>query len=201
MSKINLLVMAVIGLLLLNAGTLFFMFRWHGTTADSRLDNGEGPAAYIIQVLKLDTQQQAQFTVLRREHQQAIRHVHQEDRRLHDAYFSLLKTDHPDQAKVDSIADLICAEEKLLAKTTFDHFEKLRALCRTDQKELFDATIDDIARRMAPPPQRRPGGPPGQRPEQGPPDQQSEQGPPGQQPPPDGPPDGPSEGPHDGPHR
>ncbi|HSC38415.1 MAG TPA: hypothetical protein VLD19_11100, partial [Chitinophagaceae bacterium] len=112
---------------------------------------------------------QQQFAGLRKEHQQAIRAVHEEDRRLHDAYFDLLKTDHPDRAKVDSLALLIGAEENLLSKATFEHFEKLRALCRDDQKKLFDATIDEISHRMAPPPHGRPDGPPPPQGQDGPP--------------------------------
>jgi protein CpxP len=161
MSKINFLTIAVVLLLLLNAGTLAVMYHWHAGGPGGPPDGGEGPAAYIVQTLKLDAQQQEQFAQLRREHRQAIRSVHEEDKRLHDAYFSLLKTDHPDKVQVDSLANLLAAEEKLLSKTTFEHFEKLRALCRPDQKELFDATIDEIAHRMAPPPQRGPReGPP-----------------------------------------
>jgi len=160
MSKINFLTIAVILLLLLNAGTLVVMFRWHDNRPGGARDGGEGPAAYIIQALKLDAQQQEQFAQLRGEHQHLARAVHEEDKRLHDAYFSLLKTDHPNRAQVDSLSNLIAAEEKLFSKATFEHFEKLRALCRPDQKILFDATIDEIAHRMGPPPPQGPGRPP-----------------------------------------
>ena len=160
MSKINFLTIAVVLLLLLNAGTLAVVFHWHEGRRSGPQEGGEGPAAYIIQVLKLDEQQQQQFAELRQAHRQAIRSVHEEDKRLHDAYFSLLKTDRPDRAAVDSVANLLAVEEKLLSTTTFEHFEKLRALCRPDQKVLFDATIDEIAHRMAPPPPQGPGGPP-----------------------------------------
>lgn len=180
MSKINFLTLAVVLLLLLNAGTLVIMFRWHAAPAAGASGAGEGPAAFIIETLRLDPQQQEQFASLRREHQQQVRSVHEEDRRLHDAYFSLLKTEHPDTARVDSLAGLIGSLEQQLSKITFAHFEKLRALCRDDQKKRFDETIDDIARRMAPGPKQRPGGPP--------PPQQNGEGPPHEGPPRDGPP-------------
>jgi hypothetical protein len=70
-----------------------------------------------------------------------------------------LKTAHPDKVKADSIASLIAAQRTVIEKATFDHFEQLRNLCNDDQKELFDNTIDEIARRMAPP-HGRPGAPP-----------------------------------------
>jgi hypothetical protein len=169
---------AVLLLLLLNAGTLVFMFRWHADKTAAANDNGEGPAAFIIQTLQLDAQQQERFAGLRREHQQAIRLVRGQDRQLHDAYFGLLKTDHPDIAKVDSLAALIGTLENRLSKITFDHFQQLRALCRDDQKKRFDDTIDEIARRMGPGRRQQPGGPPPpgrERPGDGPP---PEDGPP-----------------------
>lgn len=174
MSKINFLTGSVVLLLLLNAGTLVFMLQRRGVeTTDLPRGNGAGPAAFIIQALQLDDKQQEQFTTLRGEHQRITRAIHEEDKRLHDAYFDLLKTDHPDKAQVDSLASLIGAQHKLMEAAAFEHFEKLRAICREDQKKLFDNTIDEIARRMAP---RGPGGPPP---------------PPGDGPPPGDHPDGP----------
>jgi protein CpxP len=77
---------------------------------------------------------------------------------LHDLYFGMLKTDNPDKNKVDSVATLIGAKRKELATATFEHFQQLRAICRDDQKKLFDATIDDIARMVTGP--HPPDGPP-----------------------------------------
>ena len=48
MSKINFLTIAVVLLLLLNAGTLVFMFRMHTSQAETSQRRGEGPAAFII---------------------------------------------------------------------------------------------------------------------------------------------------------
>src|SRR4051812_34337606 len=125
MSKINFLTISVVLLLLLNAGTLVYMFRWHDSQKTGVVDSGNGPAAYIIQTLQLDEQQQQRLANLRREHQQSIRSVREEDQRLHDAYFSLLKTDSPNTAKIDSLAGLIGRMEMQLSKITFAHFEKL----------------------------------------------------------------------------
>jgi hypothetical protein len=46
-------------------------------------------------------------------------------------------------------------------RVTFDHFLKLRKLCDTEQKKLFDTFIDEIARSMMPGPEGdRPPPPP-----------------------------------------
>ena len=165
MNKIRFLTWGVILLLLLNAGTLVYLFiqkkQEQGPPA-----GGSGAADFIIEKLKLDATQQKQFEQLRNQHQDITRHARDEERRLHDVYFSLLKTDNPDKAKVDSLTSLIAVQRSITESATFSHFQQLRQLCRDDQKKLFDATIDEIAKRVSPkgppPPggDRRPDGPP-----------------------------------------
>lgn len=162
MNKTTFLTVALIVLLILNAVSLFILFHDHLGKNDHQLHNGEGPANYIIEQLKLDATQQKQFADLRREHQDFTRKFHDEDRKLHDAYFDLLKTDNPDKTKVDSIASLMSVQHKQLEQFTFEHFQKLRAICRDDQKKLFDETIDDISKMIGggpPPPAGGPRGP------------------------------------------
>lgn len=159
MNKTKFLTIGIISLLLLNAVTLFILFRVHLDQKDHHPQGGEGPANFIVDQLRLDANQQKQFADLRHEHQDFVRNHHEEEKNLHDAYFNLLKTDHPDKAKVDSIAGLMASHHKELEQFTFEHFQKLRAICRDDQKKLFDETIDEIAKMVGGRPPR-PGGPP-----------------------------------------
>jgi Spy/CpxP family protein refolding chaperone len=162
MNKLRFLTVTVILLLLLNIGTLVYLFI--SRQSQQGPPGREGAADFIIEQLKLDPAQQKEFAGLRRQHQDIIRNARDEDRKLHDLYFSLLKTDAPDKATIDSVSLLIAEQRKQIESATFDHFQQLRKICRDDQKKLFDATIDEIARRMAPkgPGQGGPGpgGPP-----------------------------------------
>ncbi|MEI9810894.1 MAG: hypothetical protein WDO16_25130 [Bacteroidota bacterium] len=158
MNKLRFLTATVILLLLLNIGTLVYLFLSRHKE-ERRLPPGRSASGYIIEQLQLDAQQQQQFSDLRMQHQAIAGAAHREDRRLHDIYFSLLKTDNPDRAKADSVSALIAAQRSLMESATFAHFKELRKLCRDDQKKRFDTIIDEIARRIGPngPP---PGGPP-----------------------------------------
>lgn len=158
MSKVVFLTICIVLLFLLNAGMLIYLFKLRSYQQELR---GQRADVFIIDRLHLDARQQQQFAVLRQQHQDVTRRAHDEDRHLHDEYFTLLKTAHPDKTKADSIASLIAAQRAVIERATFDHFEQLRNLCNDDQKKLFDATIDEIARRMAPPPPGRPDGPDG----------------------------------------
>jgi protein CpxP len=157
MNKFRFLIGSVVILLLLNAGTLIYLLT--SKQPGKMSPPGEGASNFIIEQLKLDAQQQQLFLELRHQHQEIIQRIQEQDRKLHDAYFNLLKTDNPDRVKADSISLLIAKQRASIEAATFDHFQQLRNLCRDDQKKLFDATIDEIMKRMAPkgPP---PGGPP-----------------------------------------
>jgi len=158
MSKTKFLTVALILLLVLNAVTLFIVFHMHLGQKQHERHNEESPANFIIESLKLDADQQKQFADLRQQHQAFAKNIHEEGKKLHDEYFDLLKTDNPDKTKVDSIATLMAYHQKELELFTFDHFQKLRAICRDDQKKLFDQTIDEIAKQVGGPP--HPDGPP-----------------------------------------
>ena len=164
MNKMRFLTISVIVLFLLNAATLFFLFRNQDIKPGRRPPgNGKDAAQYIITALKLDSEQQQQFAQLREKHHSFAVKAEDENKRLHDLYFNMLKSDSQDQGKIDSVATLIGQQRKILAQNTFEHFQQLRAICHEDQKKLFDATIDDIIRMVAgphPPPgaSRSPGG-------------------------------------------
>jgi protein CpxP len=158
MNKFRFLSISVVLLLLLNIGTLAYLF---STRKDTERPGppGKAVADFIIKQLQLDAGQQEKFAELRDRHQGILQAAHKEDRRLHDTWFDLLKTDNPDRKKADSVSMLIANQRSVIEMATFVHFQELRQLCRDDQKKRFDATIDEIVRRMGPkgPP---PGAPP-----------------------------------------
>jgi Spy/CpxP family protein refolding chaperone len=158
MNKTKFLTVGLVLLLLLNAITLFLLIHMHLDRAHVKHE-GEDPANFIIEQLRLDANQQKQFADLRHQHQEFSRTAHEKEKELHDAYFSLLKTDNPDKAKVDSMTTLMAAHHKELEQFTFEHFQKLRGICRGNQKKLFDETIDAIAKMVGGGPPR-PGRPP-----------------------------------------
>lgn len=167
MSKTKLLTVCVAILALLNAGTLFYLFRSQKSERHQPVEKGEGPAAYMIEQLKLDAQQQAEFKKLRDEHQGIIRPAREEDKKLHQAYFALVKTGRPAGTEADSLIGLMAAQRRIMETATFTHFQKLRSLCTDEQKPKLDAIIDELAMRIASPAGGRPPGPPGSGNEEG----------------------------------
>ena len=70
------------------------------------------------------------------------------DHEIHKGYFELLKAEKPDDKKADSLQQKMQWIVNERNTATFDHFKKLRAICKPEQKVLFDQLIDEISRAL-----------------------------------------------------
>lgn len=109
------------------------------------------PDVLIINKLKLNGDQVKQFEELKKEHRLRINALQDSSRRFHDEYFGLLKGAQPDSIKANLLLDKIARNQAEIDRTTYDHFEKIKAICGPEQKELFNSFIDEIARSFKPP--------------------------------------------------
>ncbi|MBS1771784.1 MAG: periplasmic heavy metal sensor [Bacteroidetes bacterium] len=157
MSKDGFYKVVVIALLLLNIGTLGYLWQ-SGKQGEERRHGGPGPAPFIIEKLQLDDSQKAQFEKLRDAHHERTEQLRHESAQLHDALFSMLKNDVIDSAAVDSLNKLILVNVQQKEALNFNHFKELKSILKPEQYKLYDEFIEQIARQFAPPP------PPGRRP-------------------------------------
>ena len=108
-------------LVLINMATLSYMWLKNG----DRKGRGEGALEYLTNELQLSDEQQKQFSVLRKEHNEEHKHYRQKGKQLHDDFFASLKVD--DSVLTEKIADSISVFQKQLELSTFYHFKKIRA--------------------------------------------------------------------------
>ncbi|MBY0478918.1 MAG: hypothetical protein K2Q24_14810 [Chitinophagaceae bacterium] len=150
MNKTRFLTIAVLLLLILNASTLFFLFQKRGGPHSYR--GGRPYSEFMSKQLKLDAQQETQLKQLRDEHKTELDKLRKEDMELHEQLFMFVKTGNNDSLWIDSITTLIAANKKRFEHTFFKHFLQIRSICRPDQLELFNTTIDQIMKRRMPSP-------------------------------------------------
>lgn len=146
MNKTKFLTILVLLLLVLNAVTLFFLLG-KKDSPKSRPGGGRPYSEYLTKKLNLDTLQVAQLKELRDKHKQELSELWKEDRQLQEAKFVLLKEGSTDSLKLDSILTLIVANKKKFELAFHNHFLQIRALCRPDQVELFNTTLDEMKKR------------------------------------------------------
>ncbi len=146
MNKSKFLTIAVVLLLLLNATTLYFLFAKKNYKRSSHGGNRHY-SEFIIKQLKFDTVQAAQLKQLRDQHKLELDELRKQDKQLQDAKFTLLKEGVTDSLKIDSVLHLVVANKKQFELAFHKHFMEIRALCRPDQLELFNKTVDDMMKR------------------------------------------------------
>ena len=109
------------------------------------------PDEIIITKLKLNNEQVKKLEDLKKEHRNLVDSIQFSSKKLHDDYFGQLKNSPIDTAKANALLVQISLNQKELDKVTFSHFEKIRAICDNEQKELFNRFIDEIAGSFKPP--------------------------------------------------
>jgi len=139
----------IVLLLFLNLGIVAFLWmNQHEPRAEGRPDVGR----FLIDELKMNEQQQAQYEELKEEHHNKIEHLQQQDRELHDRFFDLLRTPSADSLTIETLADSMAANRKQIEIATYQHFQKVRAICNAEQQKKFDAVTRQMLRMMGPPP-------------------------------------------------
>lgn len=149
MNQTRLLTWAVVGLLLLNLGTLGYLaLRPHGLHPPGPGHPGMpppgSPATLIIDRLHFDEGQQARYRRLVRQHQQASAQLAEASTSLYQRYYKLLSQAWPDTAATQLLSRQIAANQQAVAELNFTHFAQIRALCRPDQLPAFVRLLDDL---------------------------------------------------------
>lgn len=156
MNKINFLTAALLLLLVLNAVTLYFLFaKQGGKRPVGRGDGGRPYSEFISKQLNFDTTQKAALQKLRDDHKSELDQLRKQDNVLHDSLFAFVKRGQVDSVKVDSITNLIAANRKKFELAFLKHFSQIRSLCRPDQLELFNKTVDQMMKKRMPTPGNR----------------------------------------------
>lgn len=158
MKKEKLLIIVILVLVLINSATLLMM--WMNRPPHPPM-HGKGPHKrpdkMIIEKLKLDEAQQEKFSGLKEEHHSNMVRIDDELRKIRNSYYGELKKENADSVLTDSLekkSGQLAIERE---KATFDHFLKLKALCKPEQLEDFYKLTEELSEIFSKPPGPPPG--------------------------------------------
>jgi protein CpxP len=153
MTKIKLLSIAVVGLLLVNAGILAFLVI--KKPAEPPMGGpgrpgpgGEGPKRIIIERLHFDAEQTAKYEKLITEHRKQINELDREIRTTKNNLYSTLSS--ASSLNKDSLETRLGEIQKQIESTHYNHFSDIKKLCKPDQLENFNDLTKELARFFAP---------------------------------------------------
>jgi Spy/CpxP family protein refolding chaperone len=150
MNKTKLLSIAVICLVLLNLG-MITMFLFNGKPPQHQGGpEGEGPKKIIIERLNFDEGQQKQYEGIITEHRSKTKELNKRSRELYDELYSLLKNDTIDKTISDSLIKTITENQKAKEDLNFDHFQKIKVICKGPQLENFNGLVLDLTHLFGP---------------------------------------------------
>ena len=69
---------------------------------------------------------------------------------MHDELYSLLIENVIDKTKADSITQTIAENQKAIDNLNFDHFQKIKAICKDGQIENFNGLVLDLTHLFGP---------------------------------------------------
>ena len=149
MQEAKFLKVIIVALLLLNFGTLGYL--WLGGPGQRQDGNREheNAAQYLRRTLKLTAAQEAHYRALREAHHAAVERIRDDMRARECVLYQLLATPaKPDSGKAIACVDSIAAGQKRIELITFWHFKEVRDLCLPAQQQEFDRVIGEALNRL-----------------------------------------------------
>lgn len=148
MKKETLLTVTVLALLLLNLGTLGFLFLRRPPHPP---EQGSGRVGrQIVEALQLNPDQERQFEQLKTTHHEKMMQSDKAYREALEQYFALLKNDTFVPAQRDSLQAALTQIQQNRTSTTFQHFSDLKALCTPEQRQHFADLIPTLMQVILP---------------------------------------------------
>jgi protein CpxP len=135
MKRENILLAAIVLLALTNGAVLFYFLRQRPNFAP-RHDQR------IVDALRLDAEQQKEFEKLKADHRRQMNELDRKFNDLLDGYFGTLASNNVSSR--DSLEKQLGSIEAMRARVTWQHFGDLKALCRSDQKDDFNAFLPEL---------------------------------------------------------
>ena len=121
---------------------------WIKESKPTAMQQPKSPAAFLIKELQLNALQQQQFEALKKEHQAAASTLRKEVKDGKEELFDLLKLSTvADTMKQNAVRKISLLTEEL-DLVTFNHFEKVRAICNPTQQKKFDEIIKEVTKMM-----------------------------------------------------
>ncbi|MFT5386589.1 MAG: protein CpxP [Saprospiraceae bacterium] len=136
------LTILAIALFILNVGTISALIL--GKPKHPPGQEGHGPKEVIIDRLKFDKAQVAQYQALIEKHKTQIEERETKLKSYKNELYQLLQSGN--KSKEDLLIQLIGSIQMEIEQINFSHFEDIKTICKPEQLENFNAFTADLAR-------------------------------------------------------
>jgi periplasmic protein CpxP/Spy len=144
MSKLKLLSIAVIGLLILNLCVVaFLLLRKPPLPPDEGAAFAkDAPRKKIIELLHFDNEQVKQYEELILQHRESVKFLRDDMRETKSNLYHTLNEEN--SANKDSLINELGTLQEKIEAVHYDHFMKIKKLCRPNQAEYFESLTGEL---------------------------------------------------------
>jgi periplasmic protein CpxP/Spy len=146
------LIVVIVLLVLLNLGTLSFLWINRPGERENRRPHRTEAPGFLIRELNLTGNQRKEFIFLRNRHWQTMEVLQQHDQDLHSRFFDLLLSNPVDSKAVENMADSMSQTRRTMEILTFEHFSRMRQILNPEQQKKFDSIFHKTIRMILPVP-------------------------------------------------
>jgi periplasmic protein CpxP/Spy len=146
MSKLKLLSIAVVGLLLINLGTVGFLLLRKPPMPPNRMPQAEqkgGPKEIIIEKLHFDKEQVIAYEALIVEHRELVKGLKDSISNTKNNLYQSLKTET--FVGKDSLINILSVLQKRIELVHYEHFAQVKKLCKPEQMGNFNNLTNELA--------------------------------------------------------
>ena len=159
MEKTKVLTFTVITLLLLNIGTLGFLYvsasKEHHPPPSHGPEGRPKPREIIIEKLHFDASQIKQYDQLIKKHQSDIRATEDNIRASKNELYLQLNEAVANEKVKDSLIAALSLYQTQIESIHFNHFQDIKKLCKKEQMADFSALTEELSRLFSKPQRRR----------------------------------------------
>jgi len=148
----NLLI--IIGVLLLTnvAVLVYFLGQKKKENTPPPADAGRNAVAEMLQKeVGFDDDQTTRYKEMKEKQREKIRPMYDDMRKAKDSLFRLLSFPETSDSVLNEITDAIAQKQKAIDLETFNHFKRVRVLCKPDQFTKYDSMVVRMFRKMGKP--------------------------------------------------
>ena len=148
----NLLIIIAVLLLTNVAVLVYFLGQNKKDKATPPADAGRPPVVEMLQnEVGFDDEQTARYKELKEKQREKIRPMYDDMRKVKDSLFRLLSFPETSDSVLNQITDAIALKQKAIDLQTFNHFKRVRLLCKEDQLTKYDSMVVRMFRKMGKP--------------------------------------------------
>jgi len=147
----NLLIIIAV-LLLTNVAVLVYFLGQKKDKGTPPADAGRIPVVEMLQKeVGFDEEQTARYKEMKEKQREKIRPMYDDMRKSKDSLFRLLSFPETSDSVLNRVTDAIALKQKAIDLETFNHFKRVRRLCKEDQLTKYDSMVVRMFRKMGKP--------------------------------------------------